>query len=116
MLIYFLLNIEEMYNRDEIFCIGNDMNIKEELKREKEIREIEILEEERQRKVSQEDFSTRALKTVIYYVRWFLSIMFFIASFTFFGEEDMLLKMAIGLILAAVINPIIGRSFKNSIK
>ncbi len=92
------------------------MGLKEELKRQKEIREIELLEEERQRKVSNEDFSTRLTKKVIYYVRWFFSIMFLIATFTFIGQEDKLLEIGIGLVFTLAINPITCTYFKNMFK
>lgn len=73
--------------------------------REKEMKELEQIEKER-RKASQEDFIISIVKKVLNIIRWFFSIMFFVVSFSFFGEEDAILKMCIGLVITSFLNPV----------
>lgn len=80
--------------------------------RQKEIEELDRIEAKR-RNDSFEDHMIYFVKKFIDIIRWFLSLMFFIVSFTFFGEEDAMLKMCIGLVIAFFLNPITFRFFKN---
>ncbi len=82
--------------------------------RQKEIKELEQIEAER-RKASQKDFVITICKKIIDYIRWFFSIMFFIVSFSFFGEEDAIFKMCIGLVFAICLNPVSFRYLKSLI-
>lgn len=83
--------------------------------REKELKELDQIEAER-RKASQEDFIISIFKKIINIIRWFFSIMFFIVSFSFFGEEDGILKMCIGLVIAVFLNPVSFNYIRSSIK
>lgn len=83
--------------------------------REKELKELDQIEAER-RKASQEDFIISTFKKIINIIRWFFSIMFFIVSFSFFGEEDAILKMCIGLVIAVFLNPVSFNYIRSSIK
>ncbi len=80
--------------------------------REKEMKELEQIEAER-RKASQEDFIISIVKKVLNIIRWFFSIMFFLVSFSFFGEEDAILKMCIGLVITVFLNPVSFNYLKN---
>ncbi len=83
--------------------------------REKELKELEQIEKER-RKASQEDFVVSIFKKILNGIRWFFSIMFFVVSFSFFGEEDAILKMCIGLVIMVFLNPVSFNYLKSLIK
>ncbi len=83
--------------------------------RDKELKELDKIESER-RKVAQEDLIISIFKNIINIIRWFLSIMFFIVSFSFFGEEDAFLKMCIGLVITVFLNPVSFRYIRSLIK
>lgn len=83
--------------------------------REKELKELEQIEKER-RKASQEDFVVSIFKKILNGIRWFFSIMFFVVSFSFFGEEDAILKMCIGLVITVFLNPVSFNYLKSLIK